>query len=37
MSSLQPMTPPALDRVVKTCLAKGPDDRWQSARDLFAN
>src|SRR5216683_1111086 len=34
MSSLQPMTPPALDRVVKKCLAKEPEDRWQSARDL---
>jgi eukaryotic-like serine/threonine-protein kinase len=34
ISSLQPMTPPARDRVVKKCLAKEPDDRWQSARDL---
>ena len=34
MSSLAPMTPPALDRVVKRCLVKDPDDRWQSARDL---
>src|ERR1700690_2060700 len=34
MSSLQPMTPPALDRVVKACLAKDPDERWQSAHDL---
>ncbi len=34
MSSLQPVTPPALDRVVKRCLAKEPDDRWQTARDL---
>ena len=28
------MTPTALDYVVKTCLAKDPDDRWQSARDV---
>jgi len=34
ISSLQPMTPPALDRVVKRCLAKEPDERWQSANDL---
>src|SRR6201998_390656 len=34
ISSLQPMTPPALDRVVRTCLSKEPDDRWQTARDL---
>ncbi len=34
MSSLQPMTPPALDRVVKRCLAKEPDERCQSAKDL---
>src|SRR5712691_5018662 len=34
MSSLQPMTPPALDRVVKKCLAKESEDRWQSAKDL---
>ncbi len=31
---VQPMTPPALNRVVKTCLAKDPDDRWQSAHDV---
>ncbi len=36
MASLAPMTPPALDRVVKRCLAKDPDDRWQSVRDLEA-
>jgi eukaryotic-like serine/threonine-protein kinase len=34
MSSLQPMTPPALDHLVKRCLAKDPYDRWQSARDI---
>jgi serine/threonine protein kinase len=30
----QPLSPPALDRVVKKCLAKDPDERWQSAHDL---
>src|SRR6202022_541875 len=34
ISVLQPMTPPALDRVVKRCLAKEPDERCQSAKDL---
>jgi serine/threonine protein kinase len=34
ISSLQPMTPPALDRVVRKCLAKEPDQRWQTASDL---
>src|ERR1700726_2577620 len=34
ISSLQPMTPPALDRVVKRCLAKEPEKRWQTASDL---
>jgi serine/threonine protein kinase len=34
MSSLQPMMPPSLDRVVKKCLAKEPDDRWYAAKDL---
>jgi Tol biopolymer transport system component len=31
----QPLTPPALDRTIRTCLAKDPDDRWQTARDLW--
>jgi eukaryotic-like serine/threonine-protein kinase len=26
--------PPALDHVVERCLAKNPDDRWQTARDV---
>jgi eukaryotic-like serine/threonine-protein kinase len=34
ISSLQPMTPPQLDRVVKKCLAKEPEGRWQTASDL---
>src|SRR5205085_10686088 len=34
VSSVQSATPPTLDRVVKTCLAKDPEDRWQSAGDL---
>jgi serine/threonine protein kinase/Tol biopolymer transport system component len=35
ISSLQPMTPPALNHLVKRCLAKDPDERWQTARDLM--
>ena len=34
ISALQPLSPPALDRIVKKCLAKDPDQRWQTARDL---
>jgi eukaryotic-like serine/threonine-protein kinase len=34
MASLQPMTPPALDRVVRKCLAKEPEKRWQAASDV---
>jgi len=34
IATLQPMTPPALEHVVRTCLAKEPEDRFQSAHDL---
>jgi len=34
-STLQPRVPRSLDRIVSTCLAKDPDDRWQTARDLL--
>ena len=34
LSTLQPVTPLALDRIVETCLAKNPDDRWQHASDI---
>jgi len=34
VSDRQPLTPAGLDRIVEKCLAKNPDDRWQTARDL---
>jgi Tol biopolymer transport system component len=34
MAQLAPMTPPTLDRLVRQCLAKDPDERIQSAHDL---
>ena len=34
ISVLQRMSPAELDRVVGTCLAKDPDERWQSTGDL---
>ena len=34
LSSVQPSTPPALDQLVKTCLEKQPENRWQSAADI---
>jgi serine/threonine protein kinase len=34
ITQLQPFSPLVLERVVKKCLAKDPDDRWQSASDL---
>ena len=34
ISSIKPLTPPSLDRCVRRCLAKDPDQRWQSAGDL---
>ncbi len=34
ISSLRPMTPPALDNLVRTCLAKEPEERWQTVHDV---
>ncbi len=34
MSTLVPLISPLLDHVVKRCLAKDPDERWQSAGDV---
>lgn len=32
--TLRPAAPPALERLVRTCLAKDPEERWQSAYDV---
>jgi Tol biopolymer transport system component len=34
ISTLKPMTPPALDHSIRRCLAKEQERRWQSAADL---
>src|SRR6266404_4823458 len=34
ISTLQPLAPAALDHVVRTCLEKEPDARWQTAHDV---
>jgi eukaryotic-like serine/threonine-protein kinase len=34
ITAVKPMTPLALDRTVKKCLAKSADERWQTASDL---
>jgi serine/threonine-protein kinase len=35
LKTVQPVTPPFLERLVTKCLAKAPDDRWQTSRDLL--
>jgi eukaryotic-like serine/threonine-protein kinase len=34
MAEISPMTPPALERLVRICLAKEPSDRWQTMHDV---
>ena len=34
ITALKPMSPPALEHLVKRCLAKDPAERWQNARDV---
>jgi eukaryotic-like serine/threonine-protein kinase len=34
VSTLRPQTPPGLDRIIRLCLDKDPDERIQSAHDL---
>ena len=35
VSTLRPVIPHTLDIIVRQCLNKRPDDRWQSARDVM--
>ena len=34
MAERQPLTPPSLERLVRRCLSKDPDDRWDTAHDV---
>lgn len=34
VSTIEPLSPAALDHLVRTCLDKSADDRWQSASDV---
>ena len=34
LTERQPVTPPSVERLVRQCLAKDPDKRWQSAGDI---
>jgi serine/threonine protein kinase/Tol biopolymer transport system component len=34
ITTIKPLAPTALDHTIRTCLAKDPNDRWQTARDL---
>ena len=33
ITTVQPLTPPAVEFVIRTCLAKDPEERFQTARD----
>jgi eukaryotic-like serine/threonine-protein kinase len=34
ITTIKPHTPHSLDHIIRRCLAKDPDDRWQTARDV---
>ncbi|MGH9386343.1 MAG: serine/threonine-protein kinase [Vicinamibacterales bacterium] len=34
LAAIQPLVPRSLERLIQKCLAKDPDQRWQTARDL---
>jgi len=36
ISEFQPLAPPALEQIIRKCLEKDPEERWQSVRDLRA-
>jgi eukaryotic-like serine/threonine-protein kinase len=35
LTSSEHVSHPALDEIIRTCLAKNPDDRWSSGRDVW--
>ena len=35
LSAVQPLTPPLVEHIVRRCLAKDPDERWQTASDVM--
>ena len=35
ITSTKPMTPATLDHAIRRCLAKDPEDRWQTAHDAM--
>ena len=35
LTSAEHVSHPALDEIIRTCLAKNPDDRWSSGRDVW--
>ena len=35
LSSVQPLASPLVDHIVRRCLAKDPDERWQAASDVM--
>jgi eukaryotic-like serine/threonine-protein kinase len=34
LSAMQPLSPPALEHVIASCIAKDPEERWQSCADV---
>jgi len=34
ITTIKPLAPASLDHTIRTCVAKDPNDRWQTARDL---